>query len=439
MEGNKTTFEQLSNDLTSHIRLTKGFKIWVGFLILGLAVCSYAYTRQLRYGLGVAGIRDYVSWGLSIANFVFFVATSLIGMLISSVLGLTGIKWITPIARIAEIIAVAFASLAGLVIVMDMGRPDRLAYVFIYGRFQSPILWDVTVVTTYFILSALLLMIPLIPDMALMHKRAKNLPPMISNIYRILSANWADRPAQNAILKRCMAILIILIIPMALAIHTVTSWLFAVTTRPGWDSTNFGPYFVSGAFVAGGSAVIIAMYVFRKNFKLEKYLTVKHFDYMGKLMVLVMLVYLYFNINEFLVPAYKMKTGEAIFLRSLFAGRWTFMFWLVQGGGLIIPAILILFTKIRRPLPLMIISVAILIGAWFKRFIIVVPVQEHPYLPIQYVPYNFKYYTPTITEIAITLFSFFAALLIITILSKVFPVIPVYETAKEENIPIDNV
>src|ERR1035438_6218117 len=89
MEGNNITFEQLSNDLTSHIRLTKGFKIWMGFLIIGLLVCSYAYTLQLRYGLGVAGIRDYVSWGLYIANFVFFVATSLIGMLISSVLGLS--------------------------------------------------------------------------------------------------------------------------------------------------------------------------------------------------------------------------------------------------------------------------------------------------------------------------------------------------------------
>ena len=310
MDGNITPFEKLSNDLTYHIRLTKGFKIWMGFLIVGLLVCGYAYTLQLKYGLGVAGIRDYVSWGLYISNFVFFVATSLIGMLISSVLGLSGIKWITPITRIAEIIAVGFAALAGLVIVMDMGRPDRLAYVFIYGRFQSPILWDVTVVMTYLVMSVLLLMIPLIPDMALMQKTSSYIPDWLKTVYKLLSLNWTNKPAQNAIIRRCTGILLVMIIPMALAIHTVTAWLFATTLRSGWDSTLFGPYFVTGAFVSGTAAVIIAMYFFRKNYKLEHYITDKHFNLMGKLIVLVMLVYLYFNVNEFLVPGYKLKTAE---------------------------------------------------------------------------------------------------------------------------------
>jgi molybdopterin-containing oxidoreductase family membrane subunit len=410
----------------------------MGFLIVGLLVCLYAYSLQLKYGLGVAGIRDYVSWGLYISNFVFFVATSLIGMLISSVLGLAGVKWITPITRVAEIIAVGFATLAGLVIVMDMGRPDRLAYVFIYGRFQSPILWDVTVVMTYLVLSVLLLMIPLIPDMALMQKRASHIPGWLKNLYKILSLNWTDKPGQNAIIRRCTGILLVMIIPMALAIHTVTAWLFATTLRAGWDSTLFGPYFVTGAFVSGTAAVIIAMYFFQKNYKLENYITNKHFNYMGKLIVLVMLVYLYFNINEFLVPGYKLKTAEAINLHDQLAGRYALMFWLVQGGGIVVPIILVLFTRMRRPLPLMIISIAILLGAWFKRFIIVIPVQEHPYLPIQYVPYNFKFYTPTLTEIAITMSSFFMVLIIISVLAKVFPIIPVYETAKERGISIDN-
>jgi Ni/Fe-hydrogenase subunit HybB-like protein len=434
MEEKKITFDQLVTDLTWHIRINKSFLLWMGFLAAGLFVCLGAYMQQLKYGLGVAGIRDYVSWGLYLSNFVFFVATSLVGMLISAVLGLTGIKWITPIARIAEIIAVAFAAIAGLVIIMDMGRPDRLAYVFLYGRFQSPIFWDVSVVTTYFFLSALLLLIPLIPDAAIIRRRDGNLPGWLKTTYRVVSLNWTDRPEQNKILQRCFRILVIVIIPMALAIHTVTSWLFAVTTRPGWDSTLFGPYFVTGAFVSGASAVIIAMYVFRKSYKLHDYLTDRHFNLMGKLLVLVMLVYLYVNINEFLVPAYKMKTAEAAVLHDEFAGRFAIMFWLVQIGGLILPIILILFNRMRRPLPLMVISVAVIIGAWFKRFIIVVPTQEHPYLPIQYVPYNFKFYTPTLIEILITLSSFFLVLIIITVLSKFFPVVPLHETAKEKGI-----
>lgn len=434
MDENKAALDKITEDLTFHIRITRGFRIWMGFLIVGLCVCLYAYTLQLRDGLGVAGIRDYVSWGMYIANFVFFVATSLIGMLISGVLGLTGVKWIIPISRIAEIIAVAFAALAGLVIVMDMGRPDRLANVFIYGRFQSPILWDVTVVTTYFVLSALLLFVTMISDIAWVHKKTDHLPAWVKKSYEILSLNWTDTPEKNRIIKRCVRILLILIIPMALAIHTVTSWLFAMTTRAGWDSTLFGPYFVTGAFVSGGSAVIIAMYFFQKNYKLQDYITDKHFNKMGKLLVLVMLVYLYFNINEFLVPGYKLKTAEAINLRDLMAGRFAPMFWLVQIGGLILPIILMLFRKVRTPLPMLVIALAVFIGSWFKRYIIVVPVQEHPYLPIQYVPYNFKVYTPTLTEIGITLSSLFMALIIITLLSKFFPVVPIRETAEERGL-----
>ena len=431
MDETNVTQDKITQDLTFHIRITRGFKIWMGFLIIGLCVCLYAYTLQLRYGLGVAGIRDYVSWGLYIANFVFFVAVSLIGMLISGVLGLAGFKWITPIGRIAEIIAVAFAAIAGLVIIMDMGRPDRLAYVFLYGRYQSPILWDVTVVTTYFTLSALLLYVTMISDIAWVHKKTDHLPGWVKKTYRIMSLNWTDTPEKNKIIHRCIKILLVLIIPMALAIHTVTSWLFAMTTRAGWDSTLFGPYFVTGAFVSGGSAVVIALYFFRKNYKLQDYITDKHFNNMGKLLVLVMLVYLYFNINEFLVPGYKLKTAEAINLHDLFAGRFALMFWLVQIGGLVLPVILLLFRKMRTPLPMLIVSIAVFIGAWFKRYIIVIPVQEHPYLPIQYVPYNFKVYTPTLVEIGITLSSFFMALIIITLLSKFFPVIPIRETIEE--------
>ena len=434
MVENKSAFEKLTYDLTHHIRVNKGFTIWMTFLIVALAVCLYAYYQQLKIGLGVAGIRDYVSWGMYLANFVFFVASSLIGMLISSVLGLIGMKWITPITRIAEIIAIAFSAIAGLVIVMDMGRPERLAYVFTYGRFQSPILWDVTVITTYFVLSFLLYYLPLIPDLAISRKIATTLPAWLKPIYKVFSLNWSNKPAQNEVIHRSVRILLILLIPAALSIHTVTSWLFAVTSRAGWDSSVFGPYFVSGAFVAGSAAVIIAMFFFRNNYKLKDYLTDMHFNNMGKLLVLVSLVYLYFNINEFLVPGFKLKRADAIHLNELFTGTDALMFWSVQIGGLIIPILFLLFRRMRRPLPVMLISIAVIIGAWFKRYIIVVPTQEHPFLPIQHVPLNFKVYTPTLIETGITMVSFILVLIIITLLSKFFPVIPICETAKERGI-----
>jgi Ni/Fe-hydrogenase subunit HybB-like protein len=433
MTKESLNIEQLIEDSTRPINLkSRNFLVWMTFLSVILAVCLYAYTIQLREGMGVTGLRDYVTWGMYISNFVFFVATSLIGMLISSVLGLIGQRWITPISRIAEIIAIAFAAVAGLVIVMDMGRPDRLLNVFQYGRFQSPILWDITVVMTYVTISVLLYLLPLIPDLAICQKKIKNAPKWLQNTYQILSMNWAGTPEQASIIRRCIRILLILIIPVALSIHTVTSWLFAVTTRPGWDSTIFGPYFVSGAFVAGTAAVIIAMYFYRSNYKLDKYITELHFDKMAKLLVLVSLVYLYFNINEYLIPAYKLKKADASHLYELFAGHHAVLFWFTQLGGLILPIILFLFKPMRKPLPAMVIALFVVIGAWFKRYLIVSPTMEHPFLPIQHVPHNFMHYQPTIIEMAVTLAPIIMVLMIITVLSKIFPVLPIYEMVEHE-------
>jgi Ni/Fe-hydrogenase subunit HybB-like protein len=429
----KEKIEMVAADILRPVRINKGFILWLGFLFIALAICLYMYSIQLRKGLIVAGIRDFTSWGMYIANFVFFVATSLVGMLISSVVGLLGFKWVTPVARIAEIIAVAFAAVAGLVIVSDMGRPDRLAYVFIHARVQSPIFWDVTVVTTYFVLSLLLWFIPMIPDLAIAKTRLADRPAFLQRAYKILSFKWVHHEEQYKILNRATRVLLILIIPTALAIHTVTSWLFAVTPRAGWDSTIFGPYFVTGAFVSGTSALVIAMFFFRTNYRLQKYITDFHFERIARLLFLVSLVYLYFNLNEFLVPAYKMKKFDAIHLHELFSGDFALIFWGTQLIGLVLPIILLLFRMMRKPLPLLIISIFMFAASWLKRFIIVIPPQGHPYLPIQYVPQEWIVYRPTLIESAITLASFILVLIIITVLSKLFPVVPILETVHEEH------
>jgi Ni/Fe-hydrogenase subunit HybB-like protein len=430
-DSNDRHLESIASDILRNVRINKGFIIWMAFLFTLLALCLYAYLTQLRRGLIVTGLRDYISWGMYITNFVFFVATSLVGMLISSVFGLAGARWIKPIARIAEIIAIGFAAVAGLVIVSDMGRPDRLPYVFIFGRVQSPILWDVTVVTTYFVLSLLLWFFPMIPDLAIAKSRLPGRPAFLVKTYEILSFRWVHHEEQYRILFKSVRILLLLVIPTAFAIHTVTSWLFAVTLRAGWDSTIFGPYFISGAFVSGTAALIIAMYFFRTNYKLEKYIDHGHFDKIAKVLILVSVLYLYFNLNEFLVPAYKMKKFDAVHLHELFAGKEALLFWGIQLFGLVIPMILLLFRKLRKPFPMLVIASFVLAAAWLKRFIIVVPPQGHPFLPMQNVPAGWLVYKPTLTETAITLASFVLVLIIITILSKLFPVVPIWEMAEE--------
>ena len=435
-EESRKLLDKIVFDLTrSVVKKDELTRFWFFILIMFAGVGLWGWIIQIDKGLGVTGMRDYVSWGLYIANFVFFVAVSLVGLLISSVLQLLKISWAKPVSRAAEQIAIAGVALAGIIIVMDMGRPDRLLNIFLHGRFASPIVWDLTVVSTYLAISVLLFYIPLIPDLAMMSNRlGSEVPKWKLKLYKVLSLGWKGSAQQYKIVYHALRVLMILVIPVGLSIHTVTSWLFASTLRPGWDSTIFGPYFVVGAFVAGTAALIILMYVYRVRYGLKDYFEDVHFDKMGRLLVLMALVYLYFNINEFMVPVYKMKLAEGVHLRELFSGGYAFLFWSVQIVGLVLPIILIMIKFFRKPLPVTLISGVVLISAWLKRYIIVIPTLEHPFLPVQNVPENFHHYAPTSIEVMIMLFSFFAAILIISVLAKLFPVITIWEYAEEKGI-----
>ena len=431
----KDTLLGLENELLGHINF-KGakFKIWIAVLLLIIALGTFAYIRQLKYGLIVTAMRDYTSWGIYISNFVFLVAVSLIGSLMSSILKLLKLNWVTPLTRIAEIIAVAAIIGAAIIIIVDMGRPDRFINVLIHGRIQSPIIWDVIIIATYLFISLLLLFVSLLPDIALCRDRLTDIPKWQQRFYKILALNWNDKPNQYKSIIQVTRILIIMVIPVAFAIHTVTSWLFATTWRPGWDSTNLGPYFVSGAFMVGAAVIIIGMYFIRKSLNLKKYITEQHFDKMSKLLVLLSLVYLYFNINEYLGPAFKMVGVEGEHITELFTGKYSLLYWFVQIFGLILPIVILTFKKARKPFPTLIISFFVIIGAWLKRYLIVIPSLQHPYLPIQDVDESYMHYIPTWEEWAITFASFAGVLLIITLFIKLFPVIPIWETADEKGL-----
>ena len=418
--------------LLSHtVNTSLKYKLWVAFLILIICIGGYAYYRQLKFGLIVTAMRDYTSWGIYISNFVFFVAISLVGSLISSILKLNKNNWSRPLTRVSEIIAVSAIICAVVIIIVDMGRPDRFFYVIMHLRIQSPIIWDVIIISTYLVISLLLLYLSLLPDIALCRDRLTAIPKWKKKMYRIMAINWSNHPQQIKMHHKITIILAISVLPVAFAIHTVTSWLFATTWRPGWDSTNLGPYFVSGAFMAGAAVIIVAMYLIRIHLKLKDYITEKHFEKMGRLLVLLSLVYLYFNINEYLGPAFKMVGVEGEHITELFTGKYAPMYWFVQIGGLILPIVLLIFKPFRKPLPIFIISILVVLGAWFKRFLIVIPSLQHPYLPIQNVDESYLHYNPTWEEWAITMSSFAWFLLIITVLIKLFPVIPILKEKLE--------
>ena len=431
------TSEQITRDLLPQ-KFGKRGMIWTGALLFIVLIGAYAYYRQLREGLVVTNMGDYVSWGIYISNFVFFVAISLVGSLITAILRLANVHWATPLTRIAEIIAVSAIVFASLIIIVDMGRPERFLNLFIHGRLQSPIMWDVIVIGTYFFISCLLLYFPLLPDLKILIRFKEKTGNALNKLYRFQGSFWKGTKTQFRISDRAINILCIIIIPVAFCIHTVTSWLFATTYRPGWDSTNFGAYFISGAFLVGAGAVVVAMFVFRKFYRLDKYITEKHFEKMGRVVVLLALLYLYFNINEYLVPAFKMKKPEEAHLTQLFAGEYAVLFWFAISVGMIIPIVILLFKKGRRPLPAFVAGCMVVIGAWFKRYLIVTPTLLHPFLPMHDVPESYHHYFPSWEEWAIAIGSLAGALLIITFFARIYPIIPIHETITENETAATN-
>ena len=426
-------YNKLLKDLAPK-KFNKFWIVWTSILFVIIILGVIAYVNQLIKGQEVTNMRDYALWGIYISNFVFFVATSFVGSVIAAVLRLTHNNWRTPIVRIAEIIALASIIMAGITIMIDMARPDRLLNLFIHARLQSPITWDVIIIPTYIFISFLLLYFPLLPDFSLLKKHFKKRDPFLSKWYGKLSLNWTGSEKQKIIQAKSIKIIAILIIPVGLLLQTIDAWLFSTTYRIGWDSTNMGAYFIAGAFVAGVAALIAVVYVVRKANKLENYITDLHFDKLGKLLALACFIYLYFNMNEYLIPAYTASVNEAIHLNTLFTGHYAPLFWLVTVGGLIIPSIVLLFKKGRKPLPIFIISLVVVLSSWWKRYIIVTPTLLHPFLPIQGVPESWHHYFPSLHEWLITSATLAMALLIITILFRYLPVIPIQRTADEQQV-----
>jgi Ni/Fe-hydrogenase subunit HybB-like protein len=426
-----TVPEQITTDLMPQ-KFGKRGLIWSGILAAICLVGMFAYYRQLTRGLVVTNMGDYVSWGIYISNFVFFVAISLVGSLITAILRLANVHWATPLTRIAEIIAVSAIVFASLIIIVDMGRPERFWHLLVYARLQSPIMWDVIVITTYFFISILLLYFPLLPDFKILIARENQTPKWMHRTYRFMGSFWKGTKLQFKISDKAINILCITIIPVAFSIHTVTSWLFATTYRPGWDSTNFGAYFISGAFLVGAGGVVVAMYVFRRYYHLERYITEMHFEKMGRIVVLLALLYLYFNVNEYLIPAFKMKKPEEAHLTNLFAGEFAPVFWFAILVGMIFPIIILLFRKGRKPLPMFIAGIMVVVGAWFKRYLIVTPTLLHPFMPMHDAPARYHHYFPSWEEWAIAMGSLAGALLVITFFARIFPIIPIHETIVED-------
>ncbi len=390
---------------------------------------AFAFLWQALHGLRVTAMTNYFSWGVYIVNFVFFIGVSHAGTLVSAILRVTGAEWRRPITRMAEAITL-FALLVGApMVIIDMGRPDRVANVVLHGRLQSPIVWDVLSICTYMTGSLIYLYLPLIPDLAILRDRGVGLPWQ-KRLYRALALNWRGTPAQHRRLERAIGIMAIVIIPVAISVHTVVSYIFSMTLRPGWHSTIFGPYFVVGAIFSGIAAIITAMALFRRFSHLQDYLTESVFKKLGALLLTLNLVYIYFTFSEYITMGYTGETSDRRLLGALLHGVYAGRFWTMVLVGLIIPALLLSLPWTRTLRGIVAASVLVNIGMWMKRFIIVVPTLAAPFMPVQNAGGAPLSYAPTWVEWSITAGALAAFSLLYFLFATVFPIVSIWEMAE---------
>lgn len=408
-------------------------RVWIASLlgVCGMALVAYIY--QLASGLHVTAMRDYVSWGAYMTSFVFFIGISHAGTLISAILRVTNAGWRRPITRMAEAITVIALLVGASMVVIDMGRPDRLLNLLRYGRLQSPILWDVVSITTYITGSFLYLYVAMIPDMPILARaaRERGRSPRLVRLYERLSLGYRETPEHRRRLGRALGVMAVIIIPVAVSVHTVVSWVFGMTLRPGWHSTIFGPYFVIGAIFSGTAAIITAMAVFRRAYRLERYLLPEHFRRLATILLALALLYAYFTLSEYLTAWYG-GFGSDSRLLALLAGSTAYgaSFWLWAVFGLFIPIGLLVIPSRRSLAAIVTASVLINIGMWVKRYLIIVPTLETPFIPAQAAGIT-PHYFPSLVECTITAGAFAAFLLLFTLFSRIFPILSVWETLED--------
>jgi molybdopterin-containing oxidoreductase family membrane subunit len=402
---------------------TRGWYVLVGIMLAATVAGFAAYGVQLYRGLAATGMGDTVIWGAYISNFVFLSGVSMAGTFISAILRLTGAEWRRPLTRFSELTTVAALSMCAIMPAVDMGRPDRLWHLLVYGRLESPLVWDILVIPTYLTASLIYLYLFLIPDAAFLRDRlADKVSKRRQRFYSFLAMGWQGLPEQHRRIEVAGTIMMFMIIPIGVATHSVVSWIFGMTYRSGWNSTIFAPYFAVGALYSGTAMLITLMYIFRRAYHLEEYLTLKHFQYLATLLVGFGILYFYFTFAEYLTVTYKLEGSDSQLLEELFAGRYSALLWIGFFGGQVLPVVLAALPWTRTITALFLVSILVNIGMWIKRFMIVVPSLSVPLLP-----YSWGVYTPTWVELVITAASFAGFVLIIAVFVKLFPIISISE------------
>jgi molybdopterin-containing oxidoreductase family membrane subunit len=401
------------------VETSRSFYVTAGVLCVVVLWGLFSYYTQVRYGLGRTGLNRPGYWGIYIICFVFFIGISHAGTLISAILRVSQAEWRRSITRSAELITVLVIGFGAIQPIVDLGRPDRVLNVIFHAQPQSPLLWDVVSIGLYFTSCTIYLYVPMLPDLAIIRDSGIKAP----RLYKFLAAGYHDTQYNHMILERVIRVLAIVVIPIAVSVHTIIGWIFAMTLRPMWHSTIFGPYFVVGAIYSGIAASLIAMVILRKVYRLENYFRDVHFDYLGQMLLVLACLWFYFTFAEHLTVFYGAEPAEMRTFWSKVTGPYALPFWTMTLGCFIVPMALMSRSATRTPNGTLIAGIAVVIGMWLERYNIVVPTSVNPIWEIE----TIGRYLPSWVELSIMAGTCAGFVLLYMISTKFVPIVSIWE------------
>jgi Ni/Fe-hydrogenase subunit HybB-like protein len=418
---------RISSDLMRPLLQTT-WRFYALVVVLGSVVAAGLGTwmYQMYRGFGLTGINMPIYWAFYITNFVFWIGISHAGTLISAILRLVNAGWRRPVTRCAEVITVFALMIGAMFPIIHLGRPWLFFWLvpypserMIWPNFRSPLVWDFFAISTYLTGSVLFLFLPMIPDFALVRDRTVGLR---RRVYGVLALGWRGTTRQWRQLETAMQIMAVAIIPVAVSVHTIVSFDFSMAPVPMWHSTIFGPYFVAGAIFSGIAALILAMAALRRFLHLEEYLRPLHFQNLGKLLLMMSLLWTYFIFAERLTTWYGNDSAEMNVFYVTQRGPFAPLFWTMVVCNFVVPFTLLSLRQLRTITGCVVASACVCVGMWLERFLIVVPSLGHKFLP-----YSWGHYRPRPVELVITTATFAAMVLLYVLFSKFVPIISIWE------------
>ena len=368
---------------------------WVGFgfSFLLVLVLLQALTKLLFEGTGIWGLNIPVGWGFAIINFVWWIGIGHAGTLISAILLLVRQEWRTSINRFAEAMTLFAVACAGIFPLIHVGRP-WLAYwllpypntMDLWPQFRSPLVWDVFAVSTYATVSLLFWYVGLIPDMATLRDRAQGQFAKIA--YGFLAMGWRGSATHWHNYETAYLLLAGLATPLVVSVHTVVSFDFAVGQLPGWHATIFPPYFVAGAIFAGFAMVITLAVPLRAVFGLKDFITTRHLQNMGKILLATGMIVAYGYMVEIFMAWYSGNWYEQFMILNRIQGPYQKQWFALLLCNVLAPQLL-WFRRVRTsPALLFLVAMFVNVGMWLERFVIVVTSLHRDFLPSSWGMYS---------------------------------------------------